>query len=72
MNQLEVQKPTKEQAIAALYDMKEPSVWVPGMAAVIVLAIFGQSMLLCTGAVGITLYLNRLWSRLSKPTQQNP
>lgn len=64
-----IEKPTKEQAIAALRDLKEPSMWVPGAAAVVLLALLGQSFLFCTGTVAATLYLNRLWGRLGKPQQ---
>jgi hypothetical protein len=63
---ISIEKPTKATALAALADMKEPAVWVPGAGAVIVLFLLAQNVLFCAAAVGITLYLNRLWSRLGK------
>ena len=65
-----IKKPTKATALAALYDLKAPAIWVPGAGAIIILFLLAQNVLFCAGAVAITLYLNRLWSRLKK--QQQP
>lgn len=66
-----LKKPTKETALAALLDMKEPAVWVPGAGAILILFLLAQNVLFCAGAVFLTLYLSRLWSRFEK-NHNNP
>ena len=61
-----VRKLNKAVAAAAFRDLAEPGAWVPGAAAVVLLFLLGQSALFCALAVAVTLYLNRLWSRLGE------